>query len=95
MLNGYVQAAYDESSFLPRTAMFTHARTTAVPACRRTNRTLFFGGFACFPLLYCVQPLQPLLAHDFFLKSRYRRSPREAIASARLDASLHTPECCR
>ncbi|SDE80379.1 MFS transporter, YNFM family, putative membrane transport protein [Massilia sp. PDC64] len=33
----------------------------------RTNRALFFGGFSCFALLYCVQPLMPLLAHDFGL----------------------------
>jgi YNFM family putative membrane transporter len=32
-----------------------------------TNRALFFGGFSCFALLYCVQPLMPLLAHDFGL----------------------------
>ncbi len=34
---------------------------------RRTNRALFFGGFSCFALLYCVQPLLPLLARDFAL----------------------------
>lgn len=32
---------------------------------RRTNRALFFGGFACFALLYCVQPLMPLLGREF------------------------------
>jgi YNFM family putative membrane transporter len=31
----------------------------------RTNRALFFGGFSCFALLYCVQPLLPLFAHAF------------------------------
>ncbi|GGY64638.1 MFS transporter [Pseudoduganella albidiflava] len=39
----------------------------ASPAFRRTNRALFFGGFSCFALLYCVQPLMPLLAHQFAL----------------------------
>ena len=39
----------------------------SAPAYRRTNRALFFGGFSCFALLYCVQPLMPLLAHDFTL----------------------------
>jgi len=39
----------------------------SAPAYRRTNRALFFGGFSCFALLYCVQPLMPLLAHDFAL----------------------------
>jgi len=47
--------------------MLTRLRTCAAPAYRRTNRALFFGGFACFALLYCVQPLLPLLAHDFAL----------------------------
>jgi YNFM family putative membrane transporter len=37
------------------------------PDFRRTNRALFFGGFSCFALLYCVQPLMPLLAHQFAL----------------------------
>ena len=34
---------------------------------KRTNRAMFFGGFSCFALLYCVQPLMPLLAHEFAL----------------------------
>jgi YNFM family putative membrane transporter len=34
---------------------------------RRTNRAMFFGGFSCFALLYCVQPLMPLLAQQFSL----------------------------
>jgi YNFM family putative membrane transporter len=41
--------------------------SSPAPAYRRTNRALFFGGFSCFALLYCVQPLMPLLAHDFAL----------------------------
>jgi len=41
--------------------------SSSPPAYRRTNRALFFGGFSCFALLYCVQPLMPLLAHDFVL----------------------------
>lgn len=32
-----------------------------------TNRAMFFGGFSCFALLYCVQPLMPLLSHEFAL----------------------------
>lgn len=28
---------------------------------------MFFGGFSCFALLYCVQPLLPLLGHEFAL----------------------------
>ena len=41
--------------------------SSPAPAYRRTNRALFFGGFSCFALLYCVQPLMPLLARDFAL----------------------------
>lgn len=34
---------------------------------KRSNRAMFFGGFATFALLYCVQPLMPLLSHEFAL----------------------------
>ncbi|MBQ5964942.1 MFS transporter [Massilia sp. ZL223] len=34
---------------------------------RRINRAMAFGGFSIFALLYCVQPLMPLLAQDFHL----------------------------
>jgi len=34
---------------------------------RRINRAMAFGGFSVFALLYCVQPLMPLLAQDFHL----------------------------
>jgi YNFM family putative membrane transporter len=37
------------------------------PEFKRTNRALFFGGFSCFALLYCVQPLMPVLSHEFAL----------------------------
>ncbi|MGH8854347.1 MAG: MFS transporter, partial [Telluria sp.] len=37
------------------------------PAFRRINRAMAIGGFSIFALLYCVQPLMPLLARDFFL----------------------------
>jgi YNFM family putative membrane transporter len=36
-------------------------------AFRRINRAMAFGGFSIFALLYCVQPLMPLLGHDFQL----------------------------
>jgi MFS transporter, YNFM family, putative membrane transport protein len=45
---------------LPRIAAGT-------PAFKRTNRALFFGGFSSFALLYCVQPLMPVLSHQFAL----------------------------
>ncbi|MCC2954448.1 MFS transporter [Massilia sp. IC2-477] len=37
------------------------------PEFRRINRAMAFGGFSVFALLYCVQPLMPLLARDFSL----------------------------
>jgi YNFM family putative membrane transporter len=37
------------------------------PEFKRSNRAMFFGGFATFALLYCVQPLMPLLSHEFAL----------------------------
>jgi len=39
----------------------------STPEFKRTNRALFFGGFSCFALLYCVQPLMPLLSQEFAL----------------------------
>ena len=60
---------------------------TAVPAYRRTNRALFFGGFSCFALLYCVQPLMPLLAHDFALTPA-QSSLSLSMATAALAFSL-------
>ncbi|GAB3429092.1 MFS transporter [Massilia solisilvae] len=37
------------------------------PDFKRINRAMAFGGFSTFALLYCVQPLMPLLARDFDL----------------------------
>ncbi|AHF90563.1 MFS transporter [Opitutaceae bacterium TAV5] len=37
------------------------------PAFRRTVAALFAAGFATFALLYCVQPLMPVLAREFGL----------------------------
>ncbi|WP_347334731.1 MFS transporter, partial [Ralstonia pseudosolanacearum] len=37
------------------------------PGYRRANLALFAAGFSTFSLLYCVQPLMPLLGHDFGL----------------------------
>jgi YNFM family putative membrane transporter len=37
------------------------------PDFKRINRAMAFGGFSTFALLYCVQPLMPLLARDFGL----------------------------
>ena len=37
------------------------------PRVRRINRAILFGGFSVFALLYCVQPLMPLMAQQFTL----------------------------
>jgi MFS transporter, YNFM family, putative membrane transport protein len=37
------------------------------PAFKRINRAMLFGGFSTFALLYCVQPLMPLLGRQFAL----------------------------
>lgn len=49
---------------MSRTATATAAGS---PAFKRINRAMVFGGFSTFALLYCVQPLMPLLAHQFAL----------------------------
>jgi YNFM family putative membrane transporter len=47
--------------------MSTPPISAGSPEFRRINRAMVFGGFSTFALLYCVQPLMPLLAHDFAL----------------------------
>jgi MFS transporter, YNFM family, putative membrane transport protein len=61
--------------------------SSPAPAYRRTNRALFFGGFSCFALLYCVQPLMPLLAQEFALTPA-QSSLSLSLATAALAASL-------
>lgn len=39
------------------------------PGFTRTSLALFAGGFATFALLYCVQPLMPLLSREFGLNA--------------------------
>jgi YNFM family putative membrane transporter len=47
---------------MPHTAI-----AAGTPEYKRINRAMAFGGFSTFALLYCVQPLMPLLARDFAL----------------------------
>jgi YNFM family putative membrane transporter len=47
---------------MPHTAI-----AAGTPEFKRINRAMAFGGFSTFALLYCVQPLMPLLARDFAL----------------------------
>ncbi len=39
--------------------------TQGTPAFTRINRAMLLGGFSTFALLYCVQPLMPVLAQQF------------------------------
>lgn len=57
------------------------------PEFKRSNRALFFGGFSAFALLYCVQPLMPLLSHEFAL-SAAQSSMVLSVSTAALAVSL-------
>lgn len=54
-------------------AALTPDAVPAVPICpgaadfKRINRAMMFGGFSTFALLYCIQPLMPMLSHEFAL----------------------------
>lgn len=43
--------------------------TVGSPEFKRSSRALFFGGFSAFALLYSVQPLMPVLSHEFALSA--------------------------
>lgn len=45
----------------------SHHAAAGTPAFKRINRAMLFAGFSAFALLYCVQPLMPLLAQRFAL----------------------------
>lgn len=57
------------------------------PVFKRTNRALFFSGFACFALLYSVQPLMPLLGRQFALTAA-QSSLSLSVSTAALAVSL-------
>jgi YNFM family putative membrane transporter len=63
------------------------AITAGSPAFKRINRAMVFGGFSTFALLYCVQPLMPLLAHQFTLTPA-RSSLALSVSTAALALSL-------
>jgi YNFM family putative membrane transporter len=52
-----------------------------------SNRAMFFGGFSCFALLYCVQPLMPLLSHEFAITPA-QSSLSLSLATAAMAVSL-------
>jgi YNFM family putative membrane transporter len=57
------------------------------PAFKRINRAMAFGGFSTFALLYCVQPLMPLLARQFALTPA-QSSLALSVSTAALALSL-------
>lgn len=57
------------------------------PAFKRINRAMVFGGFSTFALLYCVQPLMPLMAREFAL-SPAQSSLSLSVSTAALAISL-------
>ncbi|MBB5606844.1 MULTISPECIES: MFS transporter [unclassified Janthinobacterium] len=65
----------------------TPAIAKGTPEFTRTNRALFFGGFSTFSLLYCIQPLFPLLSHQFHL-SPAQSSWSLSVSSGLLAISL-------
>ncbi len=61
--------------------------TAGTPEFKRINRAMVFGGFSTFSLLYCVQPLMPLLASQFALTPA-QSSWSLSISTATLAVSL-------
>ncbi|MFL6708302.1 MAG: MFS transporter [Massilia sp.] len=64
--------------------MSVHAGSAAF---KRINRAMVFGGFSTFALLYCVQPLMPLMAHEFALTPA-QSSLSLSVSTAALAISL-------
>jgi YNFM family putative membrane transporter len=67
--------------------MSSPAIAAGSPEFKRINRAMAFGGFSTFALLYCVQPLMPLLARDFALTPA-QSSLALSISTATLAISL-------
>jgi YNFM family putative membrane transporter len=57
------------------------------PEFRRVNRAMVFGGFSTFALLYCVQPIMPLLGQEFALTPA-QSSLALSVSTATLAVSL-------
>lgn len=63
------------------------AIAAGTPAFQRINRAMVFGGFSTFALLYCVQPIMPLLADQFALTPA-QSSLALSVSTATLALSL-------
>jgi YNFM family putative membrane transporter len=68
--------------FMPRSAI-----AAGTPDFKRVNRAMVFGGFSTFALLYCVQPIMPLLAREFALTPA-QSSLALSVSTATLAVSL-------
>jgi YNFM family putative membrane transporter len=67
--------------------MSVSAIAKSSPEFRRVNRAMVFGGFSTFALLYCVQPIMPLLGHEFSLTPA-QSSLALSVSTATLAISL-------
>jgi MFS transporter, YNFM family, putative membrane transport protein len=76
---GFSTLAGEAGEALPDVASFIQHGT---PAFVQTNLALFASGFATFALLYCVQPLLPILSKAFSV------TPAEASLSLSLTTAL-------
>jgi MFS transporter, YNFM family, putative membrane transport protein len=76
---GFMTLADEAREALPDVASFIQHGT---PAFVQTNLALFASGFATFALLYCVQPLLPMLSNAFTV------TPAEASLSLSLTTAL-------
>jgi MFS transporter, YNFM family, putative membrane transport protein len=76
---GFSTLAGEAREALPDVASFIQHGT---PAFVQTNLALFASGFATFALLYCVQPLLPVLSNAFSV------TPAEASLSLSLSTAL-------
>jgi YNFM family putative membrane transporter len=63
------------------------AIAAGTPEFTRTTRAMFLGGFSTFALLYCVQPLMPVLGHEYALTPA-QSSLVLAVSTAALALSL-------
>ncbi|MEQ9996009.1 MFS transporter [Pectobacterium versatile] len=60
-----ISTADDADDIAPKSSGKTHYITRGTPQFMRVTLALFSAGLATFALLYCVQPLLPVLSQDF------------------------------
>jgi YNFM family putative membrane transporter len=65
-----------------------HPATAGSPNSSASTAPWLFGGFSTFALLYCVQPLMPLLAHEFRPHARAEQPGAVGVHAGALAVSL-------